>query len=448
MPDPKTKHTGGAPRKAGSPLPGARESRARVHRTVLGRWWTVLGPGVVAGASDDDPSGVATYAVAGAALGYGTLWTALFTTPMIAAVQFISAKIGLATGRGLVRAWRGRYPAWAVSSAVLGLAAANTINAGADIGAVAAAINILVPIPIAAMIVPIAAALVAVVVLGTYRVFAGILKWMSLALLTYIGAAVIARPDWREVLAATVIPHVSFDTDFLTTLVAVLGTTFSPYEWFWQAGQEVEQRLSLGQPRLWLSRGVSRAELGYAALDVNTGMVFSNIVMYFIIVATAATLHRAGQTQITSAAQAAAALRPLAGPLATALFAVGLASAGLIAIPVLTISAAYAVTDLFGWPSGLDERPRRAKAFYTVIVLSTAIGMLINFTRLNPIDALFVTSVINGFLTPPILVLLMLASNNRAIMGDRVNGPVLNVIGWASTAVMTAAVIGLIISWR
>jgi NRAMP (natural resistance-associated macrophage protein)-like metal ion transporter len=408
----------------------------------------VLGPGLIAGASDDDPSGVATYAVAGASLGYGTLWTALFTTPMIAAVQFISAKIGLTTGRGFIRAVHGHYPRPLVAAVVLGLAATNTITAGADIGAVAAAINLLVPIPAVAMIVPIAAVLVGVVVFGTYRFFASILKWMSLALLAYVGAAFVARPDWAQVLAATFVPRVTLDVKFLTVLVAVLGTTFSPYEWFWQAGQEVEQRLSLGQPRLWLSRGVTRTELGYAALDVNTGMVFSNVIMFCIIVATAATLHRAGHTHIASASAAAAALRPLAGPLAAALFAVGLAAAGLIAIPVLATSGAYAVADLFGWRSGLDETPHRARAFYGVIALSTGIGMLINFTRINPIDALFLTSVITGFLTPPVLVLLMLASNNRAIMGERTNGPLLNAIGWISTAVMTAAVIGLIATWR
>lgn len=408
----------------------------------------MLGPGIISGASDDDPSGVATYAVAGASLGLSTLWTALFTIPMMAAVQFISAKVGLTTGRGLAAALRHRYPAWAVSGAVLGLAIANTINAGADIGAVAAALNLMVPVPIPAMIVPIAAVIVAVVVWGTYPAFARVLRWMSLLLLAYVGAAFLANPRWSEVLVATVVPHVRIDGEFLSVLVAVLGTTISPYMWFWQASEEVEERLAIGERRLWQRRGVSDRELGYAAWDVDIGMIFSNVVMYFIILATAATLHRAGHTTITSAAEAAEALRPLAGPQATWLFAVGLAASGLIAIPVLTGSAAYAIAELFGWRTGLGERPGRAKAFYAVIVASTAVGMLINFTRINPIDALFVTAVINGFLTPPILVLLMLAANNRAIMGTRVNGPLLNTIGWTTTAVMTAAVVGLILTWR
>jgi NRAMP (natural resistance-associated macrophage protein)-like metal ion transporter len=417
-------------------------------RFPAARWWAVLGPGLVAGATDDDPSGVATYAVAGASLGFATLWTALVTTPMIAAVQFMSAKIGLVTGYGLAGVLRRHYPRWMVSGIVLGLAVANTINAGADIGAVAAALNLLVPVPIALMIISIAVLLVIVEVWGSYRLFAGALKWMCFALFSYVASGLLARPDWREVLIATFVPRLSFDTAFLTVLVAVLGTTFSPYEWFWQASQEVEERLAIGQGRAMLRRGSTPSELRYAAWDVTTGMVISNVVMYFIIAATASTLHRAGHTNISSAAQAAEALRPFAGRLAFLLFAVGVAAVGLIAIPVLTASAAYAVADLFGWHASLTARPRRAKWFYAAIVLSTGIGMLINFTGINPIDALFITAVINGFLTPPVLFFLMLASNNRAILGDRANTPLLNVIGWVSTAVTTAAVIGLLMTWR
>lgn len=436
------------PARPRRPVRGARERRVEAARFPLARWWAVLGPGLIAGATDDDPSGIATYAVAGASAGFGMLWTALVTTPMIAGVQFMSAKIGLVTGHGLAAAMRHHYPRWAVSAAVCGLAVANTINAGADIGAVAAALNLLVPVPIPVMIIPIAALLVIVEVWGSYRFFAGFLKWMCFALFSYIISGLLARPNWREVLAATFIPHVTFDVKFIAVLVAVLGTTFSPYEWFWQASQEVEERLAIGQGRSKQRRGSTPAELRYAAWDVSAGMIISNLVMYFIIAATAATLHRTGHTAISSAAQAAEALRPFAGPLAFVLFAVGVAAVGLIAIPVLTASAAYAVADLFGWRASLTDRPRRAKWFYTAIALSTGIGMLINFTGINPIDALFITAVINGLLTPPVLFFLMLASNNRAILGNRVNGPVLNVIGWVSTAVMTAAVIGLIITWR
>jgi NRAMP (natural resistance-associated macrophage protein)-like metal ion transporter len=410
------------------------------------RWLRVLGPGIITGASDDDPSGVATYAVAGASLGLGMLWTALFTIPMMAAVQFISAKIGLATGRGLTAALRGRYPAWAVSGAVLGLAIANTLNAGADIGAVAAAFNLMIPVPVRAMIVPIAAAIAAAVVWGTYPAFAAALRWLSLLLLAYLGSALLAHPNWPHVLAATVVPHVTLDGKFLSVLVAVLGTTISPYMWFWQASQEVEEREAIGERRVWQRRGVSRRELTYAAWDTTVGMLFSNVVAYFIILGTASTLFSTGHTNITSAAQAAEALRPLAGSLAASLFAIGLASAGLIAIPVLLGSAAYAVAELLGWKAGLGEPPQKAKGFYAVIVGAAGLGILINFTGINPIRALFVTAVINGVLTPPILVLLMLASNNRGIMGSRTNSPVLNVLGWATTAVMTAAVVGFIVT--
>ena len=414
----------------------------------LARAACVLGPGLITGASDDDPSGVATYAVAGASFGLGTLWTALFTIPMMAVTQFICAKVALASGRGLIGVLRPRYPAWAVGGAVLGLAIANTINAGADIGAVAAAFNLMVPVPISVMIVPIAAVIAAIVVWGRYETFAGALRWMSMFLLAYVAAAVATHPRWPDVLRATLIPHLALDGRFLTILVAVLGTTITPYMWFWQASQEVEERKAIGEHRLWQRRGVSRAELRYAAWDIDVGMIFSNVVMYFIILATATTLHQAHHTDITSAAHAAEALRPFAGSAATWLFGIGLASAGFIAIPVLVGSAAYAVAELFGWRAGLGERPRRAKWFYGVVVVSTAVGMLINFTGINPIDALVWTSVINAFLTPPLLVLIMLASNNRAIMGARVNGALLNSIGWATTAVMTAAVVGFVLTWK
>jgi NRAMP (natural resistance-associated macrophage protein)-like metal ion transporter len=438
-----SRHSAAATRKAG---PGARERRMRRAHSWVVRAACVLGPGLVTGAADDDPSGVATYAVAGAALGLGTLWAALFTIPMMATAQFIAAKVGLATGHGLVGALRRRYPGWAVGTAVFGLALANTLNAGADIGAVAAAFNLLVPIPAVVMVLPVAAFLVALQMWGTYRFFVGVLKGLTLCLFAYVGATFLAQPRWPEVIRATFLPHIEFSKAFLTVLVAVLGTTISPYMWFWQANQEVEERLDAGERQLWQRRGVSKTELRYAAWDIDVGMVFSNTIMFFIIAGTAATLHRAGATHIESAAQAAQALRPLAGSFATVLFGLGLAGAGLLAIPVLTGSAAYAVAELFSWRAGLGERPRRAPWFYGVIIVSTTVGMLINFTGINPIDALVVTAVINGFLTPPLLALLMLASNNRAVVGNRVNGPLLNVIGWATTIIMAAAVVGLVLT--
>ena len=433
-------------RRPPRPGTGAREHVIRREPNPLKRAFLVLGPGVITGASDDDPSGVGTYAVAGASFGFAMLWTTLITIPMMAATQYISAKVGMVTGMGLAGVLRRHYAPGVLYPAVIGLVIANTINAGADVGAIAAAFNLLLPVPIAAMIIPIAALIIILQVWGSYRLIAGVFKWISLALLAYIGAALFAKPHALDVLRGTFIPTFRFTSAFLSVLVALLGTTISPYMWFWQASQEVEELVAMGQKRLWQRKGATDTELSYAAWDVNIGMVFSNLVAYFIILTTAATLFTAGKTDIKSAADAAEALRPLAGEAARILFALGLIGAGFLAVPILTGSAAYAVSEAFGWKHGLDQKPQRAREFYGVIAASTLVGMLINFTGINPIDALFWTAIINGFLTPPLLVLLMLVSNNRKIMGDRVNGPGLNVLGWVTTAVMSGAAIALVVT--
>ncbi|MBV9894336.1 MAG: Nramp family divalent metal transporter [Chloroflexi bacterium] len=417
------------------------------EQNPVARFLKVLGPGLITGASDDDPSGIGTYAVAGASLGYSTLWTALITFPLMASVQFVCAKVGMVSGRGLAGVLRQHYPRPLLYGAVLALFVANTINVGADIGAIAAAVNLLVPVPIAWMIVPVALIILALQIFGSYRLIASVFKWLTLALLAYIASSLFARPDAGEVLRATFIPTLSLDPTFLSTLVALLGTTISPYLFFWQSTQEVEEEVQMGRVHLWQRKGASDAELKYAATDVNVGMIFSNVVMYFIILGTAATLHAAGQTQIGSAADAAQALRPIAGDAAGILLAVGLIGAGFLAVPILSGSAAYAMAEAFGWHYGLDHQPGRAKEFYGVIVAATVIGLGINFLGINPIDALFWTAVINGFVAPPLLVLIMLVSNNRDIMGERTNGLWLNVMGWAATIVMAAAAIGLVVTF-
>jgi len=423
---------------------GTLEAAVEGRTSLLRRFVQVLGPGLITGASDDDPSGIGTYAVAGASLGFATLWTALITLPLMASVQYICAKVGMVSGRGLAGVLRQHYPRPLLYAAVTGLLVANTINAGADIGAIAAAINLLLPIPMPLLIVPIAAAILALQLWGSYRLIASTFKWLTLALFAYIGAAFFAHPNLGEVVRGTFVPTFSLDATFLSTLVAILGTTISPYLFFWQASQEVEEEVQLGRRHLWQRKGATDAELKYAAWDVNTGMLFSNAVMYFIILATAATLFKSGQTNISSAADAAQALEPLAGPAAKVLLALGLVGAGFLAVPILTGSAAYAVSEAFGWKFGLDAKPARAKQFYGVIVAATLIGMLINFVGINPIDALFWTAVINGFLAPPLLVLIMLVSNNRAVMGERTNHGLINVAGWASTALMALAAIALV----
>jgi NRAMP (natural resistance-associated macrophage protein)-like metal ion transporter len=403
---------------------------------------------LITGASDDDPSGIGTYAVAGATLGYTTLWTALVTLPLMAGVQFICAKIGLVSGRGLAGVLRHHYPRALLYPVIIALVIANTINAGVDIGAIAAGINLLVPIPISWMVVPIALGLLVLQIWGSYRLIANTFKWLTLSLFAYIGSSFFARPDWGSVWAGTFVPHLRFDDMTLATLVAILGTTISPYLFFWQASQEVEEERAMGRTRLWMRRGATDQELKVAAWDVNAGMLFSNAVMYFIILATAATLHEAGQTWIESAADAAEALRPLAGDAAAMLLTLGLVGSGFLAVPILTGANGYAVCEAMGWRFGLDRKPAEAKRFYGIIALSTLAGTLINFLGFNPVAALFWTAVVNGFLAPPLLVIIMLIANKPEVMGQRTNGLALNVLGWTATGLMGAAAVGLVLtSW-
>jgi NRAMP (natural resistance-associated macrophage protein)-like metal ion transporter len=423
------------------------EAATRRHPNRLKRYLQMLGPGLITGASDDDPSGIGTYAVAGASLGYAVLWTALVTLPLMATVQFICAKIGMVCGRGLAGVLRHHYPRALLYPTVTALLVANTINAGADIGAIAAGVNMLVPIPIGWMILPLVAVILGLQILGSYRLIANIFKWLTLALFAYIGSALFAHPDPGDVLRATFFPTIRLDAQFLTTLVAILGTTISPYLFFWQSSQEVEEEVHMGRTRLWQRRGATDKELKYAAVDVNTGMIFSVVVMYAIMLSTAATLHASGQTEIKSAADAAQALRPIAGDAAGILLALGLVGSGFLAVPVLTGSAAYAMSEAFGWRYGLDENPARAKQFYGVIVVATLVGMLINFVGINPIDALFWTAVLNGFVAPPLMVVIMLVANNRHIMQDRTNGWFTNLLGWLATLLMFAAAIALVLTW-
>ncbi len=421
------------------------QERLSRERSSLKRLLLVLGPGLVTGASDDDPSGIATYAQAGAVLGLSTLWTAFFTLPMMCVVQFMSAKIGMVTGDGLARVLREHYPRWLLYTVVFALATANTINAGVDIGAIAAAANMFAHVPASYLVVPITLGILAVQVFGSYQLIASVFKWLTLALFAYIAAAFLARPDWPEVARATLWPTLRVDRTFLGLLVAILGTTITPYLFFWQADQEVEEEIALGRHSRSARSGATHSELRHARWDVVAGMVLSNVVMYFIILASASTLHAAGITKIHTAADAAIALRPAAGSAASMLWAVALAGAGFLAVPILTGSAAFALAHTFGWTCGLGKAPREARRFYGVIVVATLIGMLINFIGVNPIDALVWTAEINGFLAPPLLVVLMLVANNKLVLGRHVNGRLANVVGWTTTAVMFAAAIALVV---
>ena len=406
-----------------------------------------LGPGLITGASDDDPSGIGTYSQAGAALGYATLWTAIVTLPLMVVVQHICAKIGMVSGRGLAGVLNRYYSKKLLYPVVIGLVIANTINAGADIAAISAAINMFVPIPISVMVIPIAVAIVVLQIWGSYRLIMKIFKWLTLSLFAYVIAAFLAKPDWWAVAKATFVPQISFTSEYVTTIVAILGTTISPYLFFWEASEEVEEEKSEGRTKLSERKGATDIEIKKEKIDTIIGMLFCNVVFYFVILAAGATLHVSGKTDIQSATDAAQALRPLAGNFATVLFGIGLIGAGLLAVPVLTGSAAYAVAETFGWPSGLDEKPRHAKKFYGVIAASTIIGVLIDFAGINPISALFWTAVINVVVAPPLLVVVMLVANNKKVMGKRTNGVFTNIFGWLATAVMFAAAIAMFATW-
>jgi len=428
--------------------PGAREIASDDAPNSFVRYLRILGPGLIVGASDDDPSGIGTYAVAGASLGFSTLWMAIATFPMMVSVQYVAAKVGLITGEGFASVLRRYYPRWLVSLVAIALLAANTINAGADIGAIAAAFNLIAPrLPASALVIPVGAALIAGQIWGSYRMIAGTFKWLALALLAYVAAAFFAHPHWPDVIRGTFVPHIELSATYVTTVVAILGTTISPYMIFWQASQEVEEDIALGRKRIAQRKGTSERELRYAALDVGAGMFLSNVVMYFIILASAATLFVSGHREVQTAADAARALVPLAGRGAEWLLAVGMIGAGVLAVPVLTSSSAYALAGAFGWKHGLSEELRRAPQFYGIIVLSTVVGMEINFLGIPAVSALFWSAVLNGLLAPLVLIVLMLVANNRKIMADDVNGGVVNAFGWMTTVAMTAAAVLLLLFW-
>ena len=428
--------------KPSSGTGGTADEVAR-ERNPLKKAAKILGPGFITGASDDDPSGIGTYAVAGASLGLQTLWTALLTFPLMAAVQNICARVGMVSGQGLAGVLREHYPRPILYGAVLLLFGANTINVGADLGAVADAVHSITGLQAVWLIVPVAAGVLALQIFGSYRLIANIFKWLTLALLAYVVDAFIVHPDLLETLRATVVPTFSLDPAYVTTIIAILGTTISPYLFFWQSSQEVEEEEEIGRKTRSARKGASETELRYSALDVNVGMGFSNLVMYFIILATAITLFKAGKTDVKSAADAAQALKPLVGDFAGILFAVGMIGAALLAVPILSGSAAYAIAEAFGWSHGFDVHWSQAKPFYGVIALATALGVGMNFLGINPISALFYTAVLNGIVAPPLLVLVMRAASDRAVMGRQTIGPVLKTLGWLATAGMFLALAGL-----
>jgi len=423
---------------------GVREAALKRVKGGWRKYLSILGPGIITGASDDDPSGIATYSLAGAAYGFSTLWTAIVMLPLMSTVQFLCAKIGLVTGRGLAGVLRARYPRWIVLALVGALGVANTINAGADIGAIGSAVNLFVPVKPVALVLPIGVIIVSLQIWGSYRVVESVFKWLALSLLAYVGASVLAHPSVLAVISGSLVPKLQLDPAYLSMLVALFGTTISPYMFFWQATQEVEEDVAAGRRYLWQRRGTTTAEMRYVALDVNAGMVFSQVVMFAIILATGATLFAHGEHHIDTAAQAAQALEPIAGRFSGQLLAIGLIGTGFLSVPILTASTAYAISEAVGWKHGLDEKPGRAPRFYAILAASTVIGMQVNLMGISPIAMLFWTAVINGFIAPVLLVFIMLVSNDKSVMGERRNGPLANVFGWAATILMGAAAFALV----
>ena len=422
-----------------------REPGAHSHNPLV-RYFRVLGPGLVTGASDDDPSGIATYAVAGASIGTSLLWTAGATFPLMTAIQLICARIGLVSGVGLMAAVRGRYRHGFLQIACLLLLVANTFNIAADLAGMGEAVEMLLGLS-PHLVVPImGVTILLTTIYCRYASFAQYLKWLTIALFAYIITAFLAAPDWKQVLWATIVPTVHWNREWLMTFVGILGTTISPYLFFWQASHEVEEMKAQGLVTLRERQGATAHELRDARLDVGVGMLFSNLVMYFIILTTAATLHRAHVGGIETTRQAAEALRPLAGDGAYLLFTIGILGTGFLAIPILMGSASFAVAELYRWRAGLDHSFGRAPRFYLVMVLSLVGALVLDLLHLSPIRMLFWSAVINGVLAPPLMVLVMLVGNNREIMGKDVNGFWLNALGWTATALMTVAAGAFLIS--
>jgi NRAMP (natural resistance-associated macrophage protein)-like metal ion transporter len=411
------------------------------------RMLRTVGLGLITGAADDDPSAIGTYASAGAAIGPAFLWTAPVTFPMMCAVVYLAAKLGQVSGKGLFHVIKDHYSRWILYPALIGVLIGNTIEAGADIGGMSAAIAVLVPLPLPLIIIPVTVSIFALQVWGSYELIRTIFRWLALTLLAYVVSAIIARPDIIEVIKGTLIPTIRFDQKFLSLLVAVIGTTLSAYLYTWQSNQEVEEEIAMGRRRLFQRQGATKKELKQTRLDVVSGMFFSNLVMYFIILSTASTLFKTGRTEINTAAEAAEALRPLAGDMATALFAIGVIGVGFLAVPVMTTGAAYDLCQVVGWNHSLHAKPAEAKKFYGAIAVFTLLAMTMNFLGFNPMKALVFSGVVQGFSTPPLLLLIMLMTNNRKIMGSRVNTFWLNVLGWITTVAIFAASVGLVITW-
>lgn len=425
-------------------LPAGPNDHADVKQPEKPTLLQIMGPGLITGASDDDPSGIATYSQAGAQFGYNLGWALLFTWPLMCAIQEISARVGRVTGRGIAGNLKHHYPQPILYSLVLLLVAANVINLGADLGAMAAGLKLVIGGPQMLYVVVFGGLSALLQIFARYSRYVSVLKWLTVSLFAYVGVALVVHVPWLTVVKYAVLPHIQFKADYLTVLVALLGTTISPYLFFWQAEEEVEDTKERDGARP-LERAPEQAQSEFHRIRVDTyiGMAFSNLVALFIIVTTAATLNAHGVTNIQTSAQAAEALRPIAGPLVFVVFALGIVGTGLLAVPVLAGSAAYAVGETFGWHVGLARKAHRAKAFYGFLAAAVAVGVVMNLTPIDPMKALFWSAVINGVVAVPVMALLMHLSSHREAMGDFTLPPILKATGWIATAAMALAAIGM-----
>jgi Mn2+/Fe2+ NRAMP family transporter len=425
------------------PTPKKNQPAAQNKRRFL----AVLGPGLITGASDDDPSGIATYSQAGAQFGYTVSWTMLLSYPLMAAVQEISARIGRTTGQGIAGNIRGHYPPWVLRALVLLLCVANVINIGADLGAMGDALGLLIGGPRLLYVILFGALCAGLQTFMRYARYVSLLKWLCLALLAYFGTVMVVHVPWSQAAWGLLVPTLSSDSAFWAMVVAILGTTISPYLFFWQASQEAEDIKAVPERKPLLRRpGQAPDAFARIRLDTYIGMAFSNLVALAIIITTAATLHANGITNIETSAQAAEALKPVAGPFAFTVFTLGIVGTGLLSVPVLAGSAAYALGETRRWRVGLDRRPLEAKQFYAAIVIATLAGAIINFSPINPIKALYWSAVINGIVAVPVMIIMMSMTADRRIMGKfTLHGP-LPVIGWLATAAMASAVVGMAVT--
>jgi NRAMP (natural resistance-associated macrophage protein)-like metal ion transporter len=412
-----------------------------------GGWLRRLGPGLITGASDDDPSGIGTYSQAGAQLGFAISWTMLLTYPLMVAIQEISGRIGRVTGHGIAGNVCRNFPAWAIWSLIALLFVANTINIAADLGAMADALKLLLGGPRLLYVILFGVASATAQIFLAYKRYVAILRWLTLALFAYVIALAVVKVPWEEALKGLVLPQVQWTGAFLTTLVAILGTTISPYLFIWQSSQEAEeQRIDPNKRPLRENARGAAAELRRIRFDTMIGMAFSNVIAIAIIITTAATLHAKGITDIQSSAQAAQALRPVAGAFAELIFALGIIGTGLLAIPVLAGSTAYAIGEGRKWPVGLSRKPKQALAFYTVLGLSVLLGIGLNFTPVDPIKALYWSAVVNGVLAAPVMILLMILVRNQKVMGKFVVQGGLFWLGWTSTVAMALCIVGMAVT--